>query len=150
QLTLAEPEIPGGIDDRAADNWRPLFAVADSAGDDWAKLARRAAVELCGSRDDEDESVRSMLLWDIRQLFRERKTDKLPSTDIASTLGEMEVRPWSEWKSGKPITTRQIAKLLKPFGIEPKNIRTLSGVPKGYSLDQFVDAFARYLRPQSA
>src|SRR5262249_338416 len=150
RLVMAEPDMPAGIDDRAADNWRLLLAIADAADKTWSKAAREALIELCDVRDGEDESIRTTLLFDIQQLFVNRKTDKLPSADIASTLGEMEHRPWSEWKSGKAITTRQIAKLLKPFKIEPKNIRTLSGVPKGYSLDQFVDAFARYLPSQSA
>jgi putative DNA primase/helicase len=149
-LTMAEPEIPVGIDDRAADNWRALLAIADAAGLEWAKLARQAATELCGNRDVEDESARTMLLTDIRNLFTGQKTDKLTSEDIVKVFGEMETRPWSEWKSGKPITQRQLAKLLKPFKIEPKVIRTLCGTPRGYTLDQFDDAFTRYLPSQSA
>jgi hypothetical protein len=62
----------------------------------------------------------------------------------------MESRPWPEWKSGKPITTRQLATLLKPFKIEPKNIRIGTEIQKGYELEQFTDAFARYLPAQSA
>src|SRR5262245_56219348 len=49
-LSHAEPEMPEGIDDRAADNWRPLTAIADLAGQRWAQLALEAAVELCGIR----------------------------------------------------------------------------------------------------
>jgi hypothetical protein len=102
------------------------------------------------ARNDEDESARTMLLSDIRQLFTDQKTGKLPSEDIGKALSQMESRPWPEWKSGKPITQRQIAKLLKPFKVEPKNIRTLTGIPKGYTLNQFDDAFRRYLPAQSA
>jgi putative DNA primase/helicase len=149
-LTTADPVMPSGIDDRAADNWRPLLAVADAAGSDWGKLGREAATELCGARDSDDESARTMLLSDIRLLFTERGSDKLPSEEIVKALTEMENRPWPEWKSGKPITAPQLAKLLKPFHIKSKNIRTLTGVPKGYTLDQFGDAFGRYLPPQSA
>src|SRR5262249_53934383 len=113
-LTTAEPDIPPGIDDRAADNWHPLLAIADAAGPEWSKLAHRAAIELCGSRNDDDESARTMLLSDIQQLFTDRNTDKLPSAEIEAALNEMESRPWPEWKAGKPITQRQLAKLLKP------------------------------------
>jgi len=127
-----------------------LLAIADAAGISWGKRGREAAIELCIARDSDDESAQTMLLSDILRLFTERGTDKLPSEEIVRALAEMENRPWPEWKSSKPITARQLAKLLKPFRIEPKNIRTLTGIPKGYTLDQFGDAFGRYLPPQSA
>ena len=31
-LKFVDPEIPNGLHDRAADNWRPLLAIADLAG----------------------------------------------------------------------------------------------------------------------
>jgi len=44
-----------------------------------------------------------------------------------------------------------LARLLKPFGIQPKNIRNGVTVYKGYELEDFADAFSRYLPPaQSA
>ncbi len=43
---LARPEMPPGVEDRAADGWEPLLAVADLVGNDWPKLARNAAVAL--------------------------------------------------------------------------------------------------------
>ena len=39
----AEPVLPGALDDRASDNWRPLIAVADAAGVS-ASSARRPGV----------------------------------------------------------------------------------------------------------
>ena len=42
ELTAAEPIMPVGIEDRAADAWEPLLAVADAAGGDWPKKARAA------------------------------------------------------------------------------------------------------------
>ena len=38
-LIGAEPEMPPGIEDRDADAWEPLLAVADEAGDDWPERA---------------------------------------------------------------------------------------------------------------
>jgi len=95
--------------------------------------------------------VSVQLLADLRNLFNERNTDKIPSEDICKTLGEMEERPWSEWgRQRKPITTHQLAKILKPFGVTPKTIRidgdTAEGYTlKGYTLDQLTDPFSRYL-----
>jgi len=40
------PEMPAGVEDRAADVWEPLLAVAELAGDHWPATARVAAVTL--------------------------------------------------------------------------------------------------------
>ena len=37
-----DPDMPDGIFNRAADNWRPLLAIADAAGGDWPARARLA------------------------------------------------------------------------------------------------------------
>jgi hypothetical protein len=36
----ADPDIPAGIFNRVADNWRPLLAIADAAGGDWPERGR--------------------------------------------------------------------------------------------------------------
>ena len=59
----------------------------------------------------------------------------------------MKTRPWPEWRNGKPITVRQLAKLMAPHEIAPKTIRTTSGTAKGYLFSMFDDAFSRYLPP---
>ncbi|MFD5564983.1 DUF3631 domain-containing protein [Kitasatospora griseola] len=40
------PELPDGINDRQADVWEPLLAVADAAGGHWPARARAACVQL--------------------------------------------------------------------------------------------------------
>jgi Protein of unknown function (DUF3631) len=44
ELIGAEPQMPQGIEDRAADSWEPEIAIADAAGGDWPQRARAAAV----------------------------------------------------------------------------------------------------------
>jgi putative DNA primase/helicase len=48
KLTDPDPKIPEALNDRAEDNWRPLLAIADLAGEDWASRARDAACMLFG------------------------------------------------------------------------------------------------------
>jgi hypothetical protein len=56
----------------------------------------------------------------------------------------MEERPWAErGPSRRPITPSQLAKLLKPFDIAPRNIR-LDAIVKGYLLSDFAEVWARY------
>jgi putative DNA primase/helicase len=144
-LREADPDVPVELHDRAADNWRPLLAVADHAGGDWPALARRAARLLSGADATEDDSAGVLILADLHALFSERGADRLASAEIVEALGGMEDRPWPEWKAGKPITVRQLARLLERFKIKPKKIRVGEGPLQGYELATFSDAFARYL-----
>jgi Protein of unknown function (DUF3631) len=43
QLRDARPDMPAGLSDRAEDVWEPLLAVADAAGGEWPRQARKAA-----------------------------------------------------------------------------------------------------------
>ena len=45
EIAGADPEMPAGVHSRAADNWRPLFAIADAAGGEWPKRVRAAATQ---------------------------------------------------------------------------------------------------------
>jgi len=45
--------MPAGIFNRAADNWRPLLAIADLAGGEWPERARQAAQSTCGTREED-------------------------------------------------------------------------------------------------
>ncbi|HUZ47878.1 MAG TPA: DUF3631 domain-containing protein [Terriglobia bacterium] len=143
QLSSADPELPEGFSNRLADNWRVLLSIADLAGETWKQKAREAACVLCDKRDD--ESFGSMLLADLRKLFGEEETGRLASSRIVEKLIEMEDRPWPEYSHGKPISKRGLAKVLGRFGISPRTIRTDNGILKGYVLEDFEDAFLRYL-----
>ncbi len=148
-LRDADPILPGGLDDRAQDNWRPLIAIADCIGGDWPERSRAAAVRLSGATENEDASARIQLLGDLQQLFVAKDADCLSSEEIVNELLKMEDRPWPEWKKGKPITKVQLARLLKPFGVNPTTIRVDSTrrPTKGYKTGFFDDVFSRYLSP---
>jgi hypothetical protein len=48
-MTAARPEMPTGVEDRDADIWEPLLAIADGVGGEWPKRARGAALALVGA-----------------------------------------------------------------------------------------------------
>jgi len=143
-LREADPEVPAELHDRAADNWRPLLAVADHSCGQWPEWARQAARLLSDVEDEDSAAV--MLLADIHALFTERGSDRITSVDLARALGAMEERPWPEWRKGNPITARSVARLLAGFFIKPRPLR-IDGqsVAKGYLLDDFKDIFPRYV-----
>jgi hypothetical protein len=144
-LTGAQPELPGELDDRAADGWEPLLAIADLAGGPWPGRARRAALELLAGASREDESPGIRLLADLRSVFAERAADKLSSSDLVQALVALEESPWGDLR-GRPLDARGLAQRLRPFEIRPKTIRldehkTL----KGYEAEQFECTWRRYL-----
>jgi hypothetical protein len=89
-----------------------------------------------------------VLLEDIRDLFQERGVDRMASAEIVEALGKREDRPWSKWKGDKPITPRQLARLLEPFAVSPTTIWNAGKAIKGYRSASFADAFARYVPAQ--
>jgi Protein of unknown function (DUF3631)/Bifunctional DNA primase/polymerase, N-terminal len=140
----ADPEMPAGVFNRAADNWRPLLAIADAAGSGWPARAR--GVVLCAeAAGSGEQSARVLLLADVRVIFAERRVDRLASAELVEALVAIEGSPWAEWKAGKPITANSLARLLAPFTIAPETIRVGDRTPKGYQLARFEDAFTRYL-----
>jgi len=111
--------------------------------------ARSAAIALSQGEAD-DESAGVMLLTDIQQMFHESGAEKLSTIGILERLNNMDERPWPEWKKGKPLTARQLARLLQRFKISPTTIRLSGSAPaKGYSLSSMRDAFTRYTPSQS-
>ena len=53
ELRRAKPERPKGLyNDRAADNWRLLFAIADMVEGKWPEKARAVALALTVDEDD--------------------------------------------------------------------------------------------------
>jgi putative DNA primase/helicase len=134
-LTAAAPEMPAAFDNRLGDNWRLMLAIADRAGGEWPEKARQAAMTVAKVVDS--KSVGVQLLADIKAIFEEQSTEQMSSATLAAALGDLEDRPWPDWKNGKPLTQTALARLLKPFGIGP--------VKREYLLTQFGDAFERYL-----
>jgi hypothetical protein len=65
-LKPVRPVMPEGFNNRLADNWRIMIAIADLAGGTYPKAARAAAVKL-SHQSEPDEGIR--LLEAFRELF---------------------------------------------------------------------------------
>ena len=85
-VTGKAPELPVGIEDRSADCWEPLIAIADEAGGDWPKRARAAATELTRRSTDETQTKGVELLHHIRDAFGDE--DKLWTENLVDRLCE--------------------------------------------------------------
>lgn len=145
QVRLARPELPHALNDRAQDNWEPLLAIATAAGGNWLATATAAALKLSGS-DSAAQSIGIELLADIREVFEQKHVDRISSADLIKELCSDDERPWATYNRGFQIKPRQIASKLKGYGIHSKTIRIGFGeTPKGYELNQFREAFSRYI-----
>jgi hypothetical protein len=140
----AWPEMPEQIKDRDADVWEALLAVADVAGGDWPERARRAAVVLATQSKESTPSLGVRLLADLRTIFG--PADKKPTEEVLRALYAMDEAPWGDLR-GRPMTDRDLAKLLKPYGIGPKLVKIAGEVSRGYQRADLVDAWRRYLPP---
>ena len=145
-LAEQDPSMPPGLHDRAADNWRPLLAIADLIGGDWPKRSRQSATALSGGILVESESIKVQLLHDIRALFSKDGRDRIGSQILCDELAQLEERPWGDWKKGKPITQAQLARLLRPFGVASRDLKRPPNVVfKGYVIEDLNRCFERYL-----
>jgi hypothetical protein len=147
-LAEAEPELPA--EDRAADVWEPLAAIADAAGGDWPERARKACEVLAGEDDSRDGTAGERLLADLQDIFANAAF--LYSATITTALAKIEEAPWAEWRRTglgcEPINARGLAGLLKPWGIRSRNGREdgTGNVAKGYYAEDLADAWERYSR----
>jgi hypothetical protein len=139
QLVDAVPAMP--IDDRAADNWEPLIAVADAAGGPWPVLARSAAVAMVNASAEEDTQagLNTKLLDDIRRTFTTTGSEFIASRQLVEMLHRVEESPWADFN----LNTNGLARRLSGFGVKPKPDTT--GKVRGYHQASFTDAFSRYL-----
>jgi hypothetical protein len=154
-LRAARPALPDELDDRAQDVWEPLLAIADLAGASWPTRAREAAVTLSGSEARDDESFRVQLLAAVWRAFNERTTDRLSTRDLLYDLAQDDEAPppgksgaWWDDKEKKPgrNAAQKLAWHLRPFGVRSRTVwLPPEETAKGFLLEQFQDAFSRYL-----
>jgi len=148
ELEAATPDMP--LEDRAADTWEPLIAVADVAGGDWPDRARSAALILTAEHaasSDTPDTVR--LLADCRRVFS--TATALPTEELLTRLKADAEAPWATW-GGRPegLTAAKLGAILREYDIRsvtrrfPEHTWPGIGQAKGYERDTFTDAWARY------
>lgn len=144
KLADAEPEMP--VEDRAADTWEPLVAVGDLAGGDWPERIRSACRAMVSAADDDssESSLRLTLLRDLRTVFGDAQN--LHTSTILARLHALEDSPWGDLY-GRPMTSNDLAKMLKPYEVKPVDVRETGTGPnrKGYRRADLHGAWVRYL-----
>jgi len=144
-LAAARPAPVEGLSDRANDAWEPLLAVAEQIGGEWPDEARSVARELHLAEQAQEDTPQVVLLRAIRTVTY-GEGDQWFSRDLVTKLNhevDGEDAPWRDRADG--MTAHQLARLLRPFGIEPRTIREVRKTGKGYKREWFLDAWKRYV-----
>ena len=151
EFSNLDPDM-GELGNRPADNWAPLYAIADMAGGDYPARIRAAAGTLTGRAAERVPAERysEMLLADVREVFAARgEPESMLSRDLDQALRELEDRPWATYgRSGKGLSSQMRGRWLASFGVQS---RTLHGLvedgahAKGYARADLVPAWDRYL-----
>jgi hypothetical protein len=138
------------LEDRAADTWEPLIAVADLAGADWPTRAREAALTLTADHDaNTDEPLSVRLLTDCRLAFG--TAEALPTEELLGRLKEDPEAPWANWGGrAEGLTAMKLGVMLRQYDIRSGKIRLAEvGQVRGYRREDFTDAWRRYCPPRA-
>jgi hypothetical protein len=142
------PKLPPGIEDRKADIWEPLLIVAACDGRDgsdgcdplgrWLSRIEQAALASLREQDDTDISEGTLILGDIRDIYRNTDSsikiynNNISTADILTVAYRNRERPWGELHYGEMyLDDRRLAKLLRPYGVASEDGENRTG-SEGY------------------
>jgi len=144
-ISQMQPDLPRELSDREQDCWEPLIMIAKTMGNEIYEQSCLAAIAL-KPKDTNGANTGMLLLEDIYACFELVHKDKLGSQELIDMLIKDDTKPWLDYdRYRQHITPRQIAELLRPFDIRPRDLRIGEKVHKGYHREDFADAFNRYL-----
>lgn len=138
-----KPERLGLKSDRAEDNCAPLLAIAQVIGEPWLRRTRES-LTMVFSRTHANESDGGRLLTDIKQAFTAHGEHRITTADLLKRLNALDEAPWPHFSHGRPMTARDLAQVLRRYGVHSLSIRKGESVARGFQLEQFQQAFARY------
>jgi len=147
-------QLPRDLQDRDRELILPLWAVARLAG--WEEQCLEVIDTFAQQKDQEEPPNERKILTDcveVIELMNKRQLpgtpflDKIASVDLVSGLNALEGADYRDWRNGKGIDAKWLAKSLRLYQIEPT--QDWFGVAKdkgtkGYHLSQFQNAIRRY------
>lgn len=132
-LAMSLPDMPHGVNDRPAEIWEPILAVADLASEEWGERARKACVHLIGAATKQEDPLPVKLLRRIREVFEEHPDRKgFFTVELIPLLGP-------EWSS---LIPRSLSATLKEYDITGGILRENGERARGYRHDDFTSAWA--------
>jgi putative DNA primase/helicase len=106
------PDEPEMENDRALDNWRPLFAIADCAGRQWLDNAHIAAAELTPGADD-IPTILEEFICDVVEIFLRNGADFISTQDLIEKLCENAEKPWATYTRKQRLGIHDLGRLMR-------------------------------------
>jgi hypothetical protein len=128
QLSAEAFRLPEGLSPvlshRQQDLIEPLLHIAQAIGGLWPSQAAHALLAVFQQSLTPRQNYAVRLLADLEDAFQEPGHPLYLSTSaLLLWLHNLEDRPWSVWHEGRPLTDQDLAKMLRPLGVYPRNIR---------------------------
>ncbi|HEX4961993.1 MAG TPA: DUF3631 domain-containing protein [Thermoanaerobaculia bacterium] len=132
--------------DRMADLLMPLQTVLSIEGYGLDTLFAYAASLEERDKREESQSWGVKLLTACREIFEsEKDISFMPTTTLIENLASRTEEIWHRWNRGEGMTPEALAHLLRPYKIRPTHNKDKT--QRGYYVNDFSDAFERYLLP---
>ena len=127
---------------RQEDIWRPLFSIIRVLCKEREEEFRAIAIRLTAQKKEDEEDRLVKLLQDVRTVFRDNnamsRDTRISTIDLLSRLAALPESPWTR------LNALQLAAQLRRFGIKPGQLWIGGSNVRGYAMEDFEDAFARY------
>jgi len=150
-LAACDPVLPSSAFNRLADNWRPLFAVAEVVGGDWPQRAAAAFAQLTthrvgasasiavtnGQNHEQSDDDSRFLFSAIRDIFAQAGVTRMFSQELVASLrisSTLDTRYSPALAQLNPV---RLARRLSAFGVYPRLFRIGHARGKGYELADF-------------
>jgi hypothetical protein len=125
----AEPfRLPDGLSPvlshRQQDLIEPLLHVAQAIGGSWPHQAAQALLTVFRQSLMPQQNYAVQLLADLENAFEAPGDARyLPTSFLLRWLHNLDDRAWSVWHEGRPLNDQDMARMLQPFGVYPRNVR---------------------------
>jgi hypothetical protein len=135
-----QPPMPDGLRSRKRQIWKALIAIGDLDGVEWSARIRQAAREIAlgVSRHAKISPAEEL----IRLVAEITEADEfMPAGDFVAQLKfqrDMEGKiNWATWLDNTIVATRQLANMLRPYGIESVQKWVDNENRRGYQASDF-------------
>jgi hypothetical protein len=129
-----------GLDNRYADIWRPLIAIADTCGR--GDIARSTARSI--TSEYVEYEVGTQLLIDIREVFDKLKVNRIERQHLLSELHKRFDERWGEW-SHSPLTKNRLLSILRDYHVPVVHpVRIAGEIVQGWYRKDFEEAWKSY------
>jgi hypothetical protein len=138
-------DVPNLGNDRAQDNWQPLFIIAELIDENWPQLCLEAykTIETIASADAQaQDAVAVRIFRELAPKLERRMGENIRASELHEILTSDTDSEFNDWYNGKPLSTKRMKTFLTEAGV--RWFRESAG--SLYSLADIKAQISRYVR----